>query len=94
MFTLEMIDALSETERGVLGLIYINQDQGHAPSVIRTLVKRNWITEVGGTIPGNPGGSPIDRLPLRVKRYEASCIQAHMVWCEWCSLHCPPEEDA
>jgi hypothetical protein len=92
MFTLKMIDELSKDEREVLGLIFMNRDQGHPAKTIQSLVKKGWITEYEGTIPGNPNGSLIERLPLIVKRYDASCPLAHMVWCEWCSRNCPEED--
>lgn len=92
-FTVAGIDALSEKERDVLGFIYIGQDGGHNRRTVESLIRKGWVVEYEDEMPGT-GKTPIERVPMKVKRYTYSSIAAHIAWCEWCSLNESDEGDA
>lgn len=86
------VAALSPKERAVLGWIYIGTDGGHHRRTLNSLLAKGWIVSYDGELPGKAGGSPIERLPLIVKRYTYPTIAHHMAWCAWCAEQ--PEDDA
>lgn len=84
--TVRDIAALTERQRDVLGLICLNQDSGHHPATLRSLVRRELVEEHEQRLPGAG-------LPVYVKRYSAP-IAAHMAWCAWCTTWCAAQEEA
>jgi hypothetical protein len=83
--TADGIDKLSPREQEVLGWVYVGEDGGHPQNTLDSLVHKGWIESFTGTLPGKKSGSPIERLPITVKRYTFPSIAHHMAWCEWCA---------
>jgi len=69
-------DSLTAKQREVLGFIAINEDGGHHPRVLESLVKKGLIVE---RVEKRSGG-------LGVKRYSVP-IPVHVQWCEYCSIN-------
>lgn len=74
---------LTKAQRRVLGLIAINQDEGHHPRTLEALLKKGLIRRTAQILPGP--------LPVRVYIYYVP-IHVHIAWCQWCCDH-PDEED-
>ena len=76
-------EGLNNKQQQVFSMIAINQDGGHHPKVVSSLL-RNGFVEATEEIVGFP--------PVAVKRYFVP-IPVHIRWCEWCSEHCAGEEE-
>jgi hypothetical protein len=79
----EIIEKLSEKQRHVLGMIAINEDQGHPPTTIHSLVKKQLI------LPFKPERHHPASPP---KMGYMVPIPVHIAWCEWCSDNYKEEE--
>lgn len=77
------MDALTEAQRNVLGLIAIGQDGGHNP---RTLA----VLERLGLIVGHDGQVSTPLGPMQVRRWDVP-VAVHIQWCEWCSTQVDEE---
>jgi hypothetical protein len=86
-----IIEKLSAKQRHVLGMIAINEDRGHPPTTIHSLMKKGLIIAHQEQIYG-PGNTPIDRIPMTVTRYDVP-IPVHIAWCEWCSENYREEDE-
>lgn len=73
----DIIEGLSEKQRHVLGMIAINEDQGHPPTTIHSLVKKQLI----------------QAFKEQGKTFYAVPIPVHIAWCEWCSDNYKEEDD-
>ncbi|MHC4510751.1 MAG: hypothetical protein ACYTAO_17650 [Planctomycetota bacterium] len=83
--TMADIDALSESQRDVLGQIAMNQDGGHNPRTLKSLLKRGLI-EVA---------LAWDRRfwpAVQIRRYSVP-VHVHVAWCAWCTENCPMGSD-
>jgi hypothetical protein len=87
----EIIDKLSNKQRHVLGMIAMNEDGGHPPRTILSLLKLNLIVAYKEQMVGK-GKSVVDRIPLTVTRYDVP-TPVHIAWCEWCSKHHSEEDN-
>ena len=81
---------LTDSQCIAFGLIALDSDNGHNPMVLRSLMDKGLIEEYEDEIRGR-GSSPIDRIPMTVKRYRVP-IAMHICWCEWCSENIKWEE--
>lgn len=86
-------DKLTKTQQDALGAAYIGQDLWQPRHVLEGLANGGWLTREPGTVPGNPKGNAIDRLPLQVVRFVCPSWAAHMAWCAWCAEQ-PDDEEA
>lgn len=84
-----MFRACNERQQAVLGAIAMNQDGGHHPATLKTLVKRGLIERYTETRPSQFGMMHVyrHRMPLAI----------HIAWCEFCSkelAHLPDQPEA
>jgi len=62
------------------------EDNMHHPATLKALEDKGLIVACEVKIYGK-GNSPIDRIPMIVKRYEMP-ISEHIEFCRWCSENC------
>ena len=67
---------LTKKQQAVLGQIACDNDAGHHPQTVESLLKRGLIT----SYKQNLGGWP----PIAIIRYEMP-ISVHIQWCAWCA---------
>lgn len=77
--TLASFDRLSQKQKDVLGQISINNDGGHHPRTVESLLKLGLIVEGEQEI-----GTRLGKM--KIKRYSMP-LHVHVVWCAWCELH-------
>ena len=75
---------LTKKQLEVLSCIaFGGEDSNHHPKLLKELEDKGLIESYEGKIYGK-GNSPIDRIPVIIKRYRMP-IAEHIEFCEWCS---------
>lgn len=79
----DLIEKLTERQRGALGLIAIGEDGMHHSRTLETLLRKGLIEQYEQALPGG--------LPVRIKRYRVP-LAVYAAWCEWCAENVSEEE--
>jgi hypothetical protein len=87
MTALDM-DALSQAQRDVLGLVAVGDDVGHNPITLAALEAKGLVVARKQLLPGVAGMWP-GNVAVEVTRWHVP-LPVHMQWCEWCAAQ--PDE--